>query len=61
MIAQGRIDEDNGRTVGPFAGVIAEYRKHGEKAIRRALNDGRPRTKVSLYYFGVILLLGTYQ
>ncbi len=37
--------------VNPFADVIAEYRRHAEKAVRRN------RTKASLYYFGIALLL----
>lgn len=50
-------------TVHPFAAVIAEYQKHGEKAVRRstqAVNAlvSNNRTKASLYYFEQAIRLG---
>ena len=51
MIDQGLLEEPDPRTVGPYAAVIAEYKRHGDKAVRRH------RTAAALYYFAVAIFL----
>ena len=62
MIESGHIAEANDREVGPFTAVIAEYRKHAARVVRRG---GRPVPRpatpeeiaAAIYYLGTAELL----
>ena len=63
MIDQGHIAETNDRAVGPFTAVIAEYRKHAQRIVKRKpavgqLDPARPEEIAGfVYYSGTADLL----
>ena len=49
--------DDNPRTVGPFAAVIAEYQRHLDKCVRH--NKQHPKNmRAALYYAKAVVELG---